>query len=130
MELSVEDTLEPRVAFLKQTVGVADENIGKVITRLPSVLTYTEEFMQERVDFLRTTGLTDVEMAKAVTAHPQASAPPFPSHPSPPTFSPLTTTARPGTCAVATSISFWTHHRKPGPPPGGALLLYYDRNII
>lgn len=84
MELSVEDTLEPRVEFLKKTVGVTAENIGKVITRLPSVLTYTEDFMQERVDFLRSTGLSDEEMAKAVTAHPQVlSSLPFPPCPYP-----------------------------------------------
>lgn len=71
MELHVEDTLEPRVAFLREQVGVAEENIGKVITRLPSVLTYTEDFMQQRVDFLRGAGLSDEELAKAVTSHPQ-----------------------------------------------------------
>ena len=71
LELSVEDTLLPRVAFLRDTVGVAEENLGKVILRLPSVLTYSEESMQQRIDFLLEAGLSREDLAKAVTSHTQ-----------------------------------------------------------
>jgi hypothetical protein len=71
LELSVEDTLLPRVAFLRETVGVAEENLGKVILRLPSVLTYSEESMQQRIEFLLEAGLCQEDLAKAVTSHPQ-----------------------------------------------------------
>ena len=74
MELSVEDTLEPRVAFLRQAVGLSQEAVGKVITRLPSVLTYSEDFMQQRIDFLLAAGLASEDLAKAVTSHPQVHA--------------------------------------------------------
>ena len=71
LELSVDETLLPRVAFLRDTVGVAEENLGKVILRLPSVLTYSEESMQQRIDFLLEAGLCQEDLAKAVTSHPQ-----------------------------------------------------------
>ena len=71
LELSVEDTLLPRVAFLRDTVGIAEENLGKVIMRLPSVLTYSEESMQQRIDFLLEAGLSPDDLAKAVTSHTQ-----------------------------------------------------------
>ena len=71
LELSVEDTLLPRVAFLRDAVGVAEENLGKVILRLPSVLTYSEESMQQRIEFLLEAGLCQDDLAKAVTSHPQ-----------------------------------------------------------
>ena len=71
LELSVEDTLLPRVAFLRDTVGVAEENLGKVILRLPSVLTYSEDSMQQRIEFLLEAGLCQDDLAKAVTSHPQ-----------------------------------------------------------
>ena len=71
LELSVQETLLPRVAFLRDTVGVAAENLGKVILRLPSVLTYSEESMQQRIDFLLEAGLSREDLAKAVTSHTQ-----------------------------------------------------------
>jgi mTERF len=52
-------------------VGVPEDSLGKVICRQPQVLTYTEDFMQLRVDFLRRHGLSDEDIAKAVVAHPQ-----------------------------------------------------------
>lgn len=45
--------------------------------RLPSVLTYTNSFMQKRLDFLRDSGLPLEAIAKAVVSHPQVSVAPI-----------------------------------------------------
>ena len=44
-----------------------------VFCRQPSVLTYSTQFMQERVDFLHASGMQMEHIAKAVVSHPQVS---------------------------------------------------------
>lgn len=71
LELSVGDTLEPRVEFLRSSVCVPEDSLAKVLVRCPSLLTCTETQMQARVDFLRRSGVDNAQMAKAVVAFPQ-----------------------------------------------------------
>lgn len=71
LELSVEKTLEPRVAFVQRAACVPDDSVGKLLLKSPSLLTCTEAQMQLRVDFLRRAGFDDVQMGKAVVAFPQ-----------------------------------------------------------
>ena len=71
LELNVDETLEPRVEFLRSAACVPEDSIAKVLVRCPSLLTCTEAQMATRVDFLRRSGVDDAQMAKAVVAFPQ-----------------------------------------------------------
>jgi mTERF len=71
LELNVDETLEPRVEFLRSAACVPADSIAKVLVRCPSLLTCTEAQMATRVDFLRRAGVDDAQMAKAVVAFPQ-----------------------------------------------------------
>ena len=71
LELNVDETLEPRVEFLRTAACVPEDSIAKVLVRCPSLLTCTEAQMATRVDFLRRSGVDDAQMAKAVVAFPQ-----------------------------------------------------------
>ena len=41
------------------------------VCRQPSVLTYSNKLMQERIDFLKESGFASDAVAKAAIAHPQ-----------------------------------------------------------
>lgn len=71
LELSVEETLEPRVAFIQSAACVPDDSVGKLLLKSPSLLTCTQAQMQLRIDFLRRAGFDDAQMARAVVAFPQ-----------------------------------------------------------
>ncbi len=71
LELGVEETLEPRVAFIQRAACVPDDSVGKLLLKSPSLLTCTEAQMQLRIDFLRRAGFDDVQLGKAVAAFPQ-----------------------------------------------------------
>lgn len=71
LELSIPDTLTPRIRFLTETAGVPPTSIGKLITRHPQVLTCTEEGMSLRVAFLQSLGMDRSALGKAVLTHPQ-----------------------------------------------------------
>ncbi|KAL3143165.1 hypothetical protein ABBQ38_002025 [Trebouxia sp. C0009 RCD-2024] len=70
-QLSTENTLQPRLLFLKDQLGVSPEALAKILVKLPNVLTYTTQFMQERIDFLTANGMPLEDIAKAAVAHPQ-----------------------------------------------------------
>ena len=72
LALSIEDTLHPRIEFLKNEMYVPDVSLGKLFARHPQVLTCTEEMMRERAVFLvEECGLGAEELSHAVLAHPQ-----------------------------------------------------------
>ena len=71
LELNVDETLEPRVEFLRSAACVPADSIAKVLVRGPSRRTCTAAQMATRVDFLRRSGVDDAQMAKAVVAFPQ-----------------------------------------------------------
>jgi hypothetical protein len=72
MALSVDDTLRPRAAFLREEVYLAEGKLGKLFARHPQVLTCTEDMMRQRVQFLmQECGLETEDLAHAVLAHPQ-----------------------------------------------------------
>ena len=51
---------------------------AQVLVKVPSLLSCTEERMQERVDFLLTNCFNEEQLAKAAVAHPQVPPPPPP----------------------------------------------------
>ncbi|KAK9819840.1 hypothetical protein WJX72_003114 [[Myrmecia] bisecta] len=71
MQMSIANTLEPRIYYLTDRVGISEELIGKVIARLPQILSYSEDAMHERVEFLLENGLSQADIARAVASHPQ-----------------------------------------------------------
>lgn len=70
-QLSIEETLQPRTAFLTDRLGISPEGLAKILVRQPSVLTYSIQFMQQRIDFLIANGMPVENVAKAVVSHPQ-----------------------------------------------------------
>ena len=59
------------VCFCGAQIGVPQESLGKLICRQPQVLTYSEDSMRLRLDFLRGLGIDGGDLTKAVVSHPQ-----------------------------------------------------------
>ena len=61
------DTMKPRVEYLR-SIGVKEEDIGKVVRRMPSILVYSvEDTMKPRVEYLRSIGVKEEDIGKVVT---------------------------------------------------------------
>ncbi|GMH42239.1 hypothetical protein BSKO_10158 [Bryopsis sp. KO-2023] len=71
MVLSVENTLQPRLEFLKNELGLPDGSLPKILVKHPHLMTYTQESMNERANFLRGVGLNDELLGKSILSHPQ-----------------------------------------------------------
>lgn len=72
LELSIPNTLQPRLDFLTEHAHIPTTSLGKLIGRHPLVLTCTEDGMRGRVEFLADeVGMPPEDVGRAVLAHPQ-----------------------------------------------------------
>jgi hypothetical protein len=74
LELSVDETLERRAAFLCTQLGLSEGELGQLLVRHPQLLTCTEDMLAQRVAFLKDHGLNQYQICRAVMAHPQVRA--------------------------------------------------------
>ena len=59
LHLSVQNSLKPRVNYFRHELGIASEDLVKVITRNPAVLTFSvEDQIAPRVEFLKNLGIS------------------------------------------------------------------------
>jgi len=64
-----------KLAFLRDTVGIADADLVKVVTKCPRILEYsTDQTLQPRLAFLRSVGVTGSDVAKVVIRAPMTMA--------------------------------------------------------
>jgi len=72
LHLSIQNSLKPRVDYLRHELGIASEDLAKVITRNPAVLTFSvEDQIAPRVEFLKGLGISHDNVAKLILRHPQ-----------------------------------------------------------
>ena len=72
LHLSVQNSLKPRVNYFRHELGIASEDLVKVITRNPAVLTFSvEDQIAPRVEFLKNLGISHENVAKLILRHPQ-----------------------------------------------------------
>ena len=70
-ELSVENTLAPRIEFLRDVIGIKSELLRKTLLKKPQLLTYSQDTMSARVAFLQEWNLSATDITRVVTLHPQ-----------------------------------------------------------
>jgi len=70
-ELSVENTLAPRVEFLQDMLGIRKEVLRKTLLKAPQLLTYSQESMSARIAFLQEWNMSATDLNKVIVSHPQ-----------------------------------------------------------
>lgn len=71
LNFDLNSQLIPRVGLLLELSGGDEDATGAVLKKLPAILTYTTEHVQDHIDFFRSfAGLSDPEIFKIVLVYP------------------------------------------------------------
>ncbi|KAH9625764.1 hypothetical protein KSS87_012223 [Heliosperma pusillum] len=62
--------LVPRIGFLQRLSEGNTDGVGEALNRLPAILTYSVEHLQNHAEFFRSSGFTDQEIFKIVLIFP------------------------------------------------------------
>ncbi|KAF6145987.1 hypothetical protein GIB67_033346 [Kingdonia uniflora] len=71
LNLDLEGQLKPRIGVLTQLSGGDENAVGTILRKLPAILTYTVEHLQNHIELLRSfAGLSDEEIFKIFLVYP------------------------------------------------------------
>ena len=70
-ELSVENTLAPRVEFLRDVIGIRSDLLIKTLRKKPQLLTFSRESMSARIAFLQEWNMSATDITHVIARHPQ-----------------------------------------------------------
>ncbi|XP_074281585.1 transcription termination factor MTERF8, chloroplastic-like [Silene latifolia] len=70
LHYDLDTQLVPRIGFLQRLSEGNTDGVGEALNRLPAIVTYSVEHLQNHVEFFRSYGLTDQEIFKIVLVFP------------------------------------------------------------